>query len=337
MVLFLGTFTRSGVRSTMTCAKFALQYPTSVRYSSTIVTKSKPVISANKPKVTVSNVKRTASTSSSSAKPSSSTTSNSTKSTTSTSSNYYKPAANKSTTTTTTSSSSSPSSSSSTSTKASAPPTMSAMTGGTLYTDIGKTSSGLYSLDTPPQPNSSSSQQQQQQGIDWTQSFEGLGLQPFPERIAEILTAPIDENDIEIKPDGMIYLPEIKYRRILNKAFGPGGWGLAPRSETIITPKMITKEYALIAHGRLVAIARGEQDYFDQSGIPTATEGCKSNAMMRCCKDLGVASELWDPRFIRNFKKKNAKQVFVEYVPTKKTKSIWIRKDDEIVYPYKKV
>jgi len=36
--------------------------------------------------------------------------------------------------------------------------------------------------------------------------------------------------DIEMKPDGMIYLPEIKYRRILNRAFGPGGWGLAPRS-----------------------------------------------------------------------------------------------------------
>ena len=44
---------------------------------------------------------------------------------------------------------------------------------------------------------------------------------------------------------------------------------------------------------RLVAIARGEQEYFDPSGIPTATEGCKSNALMRCSKDLGIASELW--------------------------------------------
>ena len=44
---------------------------------------------------------------------------------------------------------------------------------------------------------------------------------------------------------------------------------------------------------RLVAVARGEQEYFDPSGIPTATEACKSNALMRCCKDLGIASELW--------------------------------------------
>ena len=44
---------------------------------------------------------------------------------------------------------------------------------------------------------------------------------------------------------------------------------------------------------RLVGIARGEQEYFDPNGIPTATEACKSNALMRCCKDLGIASELW--------------------------------------------
>jgi hypothetical protein len=44
---------------------------------------------------------------------------------------------------------------------------------------------------------------------------------------------------------------------------------------------------------RFVSQARGEQDFFDNSGLPTASEGCKSNALMRCCKDLGIASELW--------------------------------------------
>jgi hypothetical protein len=52
--------------------------------------------------------------------------------------------------------------------------------------------------------------------------------------------------------DGIIYLPEIKYRRILNKAFGPGGWGLAPRGESIISDKVVTREYALVCHGRFV-------------------------------------------------------------------------------------
>ena len=57
-----------------------------------------------------------------------------------------------------------------------------------------------------------------------------------------------------------------------------------------------------------MSIARGEQQYFDPDGVPTATEGCKSNALMRCCKDLGIASELWDPRFIRGFMREAGKE-----------------------------
>jgi len=171
--------------------------------------------------------------------------------------------------------------------------------------------------------------------VDWTRSFHGLSSEPFPKEAADVLLAPIPLDDVEVKPDGIIYLPEIKYRRILNKAFGPGGWGLAPRGETIVTGKSVTREYALVAHGRLVSVARGEQDYFSPEGIPTATEGCKSNALMRCCKDLGVASELWDPRYIRTFMKEKAKQVWVEHVPSKKKKQIWLRKDDEVRYPFK--
>ncbi len=57
---------------------------------------------------------------------------------------------------------------------------------------------------------------------------------------------------VNIDPDGMIYLPEIKYRRILNKAFGPGGWGLAPRGETEVANKNVSREYALVCQGRYV-------------------------------------------------------------------------------------
>jgi hypothetical protein len=88
--------------------------------------------------------------------------------------------------------------------------------------------------------------------VDWARSFHGLSAQPFSKEAAETLMAPIPFDDVEVKPDGIIYLPEIKYRRILNKAFGPGGWGLAPRGETIVTGKSITREYALVAHGRFV-------------------------------------------------------------------------------------
>ncbi|KAL1690072.1 mitochondrial genome maintenance MGM101-domain-containing protein [Schizophyllum commune] len=170
---------------------------------------------------------------------------------------------------------------------------------------------------------------------DWSKSYSGLGTSAFPKEVTDVLLAPVDPADVEMKPDGMIYLPEIKYRRILNKAFGPGAWGLAPRSPTNVGPKVVSREYALICMGRLVSIARGEQEYFDPSGIPTATESCKSNALMRCCKDLGIASELWDPRFIREFKAKYCVEVFAEHVPTKKKRKLWRRKDQgKFTYPY---
>ncbi|GMM35798.1 Mgm101 protein [Saccharomycopsis crataegensis] len=171
--------------------------------------------------------------------------------------------------------------------------------------------------------------------IDWTSSFHGIGTTQLSQRQIDILLQPLDPEDIEMKPDGLIYLPEIKYRRILNKSLGPGAWGLIPRSDTVITPKLITREYGLVVMGRLISVARGEQDYFNQEGIPTATEGCKSNALMRCCKDLGIGSELWDPRFIRKFKNQYCEEKFVTHVVTGKKKRIWKRKDDSIGYPYK--
>ncbi|KAI0531581.1 mitochondrial genome maintenance MGM101 [Xylaria digitata] len=172
--------------------------------------------------------------------------------------------------------------------------------------------------------------------IDWASSYHGLGTSAFSSETATILQARLDPEDIEVKPDGIIYLPEIKYRRILNAAFGPGGWGLAPRGELMVQDRLVTREYALVANGRFIAQARGEQQYFSEDGVSTAAEGCKSNALMRCCKDLGIASELWDPRFIRKFMKEHAMQQWVEHITTKKKKQIWLRKDDEVRYPFKK-
>ncbi|CCK72876.1 Mgm101p KNAG_0M00230 [Huiozyma naganishii CBS 8797] len=170
---------------------------------------------------------------------------------------------------------------------------------------------------------------------DWYHSWHGLGQKAFPDTAQEVLLQKLEPLDIEIKPDGLIYLPEIKYRRILNKAFGAGGWGLVPRSETIVTTTLVTREYGLVCLGQLVSVARGEQDYFQEAGIPTATEGCKSNALMRCCKDLGVASELWDPVFIKKFKETQCTEKFVEHVTTKRKRKIWLRKDRKVEYPYK--
>jgi hypothetical protein len=103
---------------------------------------------------------------------------------------------------------------------------------------------------------------------------------------------------------GLIYLPEIKYRRILNQAFGPGGWALMPRGETLHYQnegegaQLITREYSLYCHGRFISQATGEHTFYSKSNLSygKACESAKSNALTRCCKDLGIASELWDPQ-----------------------------------------
>ncbi|KAJ3207297.1 hypothetical protein HDU67_007544 [Dinochytrium kinnereticum] len=155
---------------------------------------------------------------------------------------------------------------------------------------------------------------------DLSVSYKGASQEPFPKHIVDVLLGEIPDKDIEIKP-------EIKYRRILNRAFGPGGWGLVPRGPHTIGNRTISREYALFCLGRFVSQARGEQDYFSEDGLPTATEGCKSNALMRCCKDLGIASELWDPAFIREFKQRACVNVWAVSGSSGARKSIWRRAD----------
>lgn len=69
-----------------------------------------------------------------------------------------------------------------------------------------------------------------------------------------------------------------------------------------------------------MAQAKGEHEAFTSAALSVgmAEESAKSNALMRCCKDLGIASELWDPSFILQWKEKYAIGVFAEHSMTKK-------------------
>ncbi|KAK3747038.1 hypothetical protein QZH41_017816 [Actinostola sp. cb2023] len=181
------------------------------------------------------------------------------------------------------------------------------------------------------------------------EGYNGAGLIPFDANVSEILMAPINEQEVEIKPDGLIYLPEIKYRRILNKAFGPGGWALIPRGDSLQfqsekdNSQLIVREYALFCFGRYVSQTAGEHTFYSAGNMVygKAMEAAKSNALMRCCKDLGVSSELWDPQFIIKWKEKYAVVTWCENVKNKEKKKMWRRKDrkstDAFFYPWKEV
>jgi Mitochondrial genome maintenance MGM101 len=156
--------------------------------------------------------------------------------------------------------------------------------------------------------------------------YRGISQEAFAPDTVEKLLAPIMPTDVEIRPDGIIYYPEIFYRRRLNAAFGPGGWALMPRGEFTRMDDTLTRCYALFVGGRFIAESIGEMDMVrnnEEMTWATVAEGVKSNALMRTCKDIGIASECWDPTFINQWKKVYAVQVWRDG----KTRPEWRRAD----------
>lgn len=52
----------------------------------------------------------------------------------------------------------------------------------------------------PPNPYPESLLDVPATGTDWSRSYAGLSTEPFPKDVAEILMAPVDPMDVEIKP-----------------------------------------------------------------------------------------------------------------------------------------
>jgi hypothetical protein len=120
--------------------------------------------------------------------------------------------------------------------------------------------------------------------------------------VQSILAEPVNPEEVEIKPDGICYLPEMRYRKTLLRAFGPGGWCIVPRGPHSQNGNVLSREYALVCQGRFVAQARGSTTIASFSNAALASEAVRSNALMRCCKDLGIASELWDNSYTAAWK-----------------------------------
>jgi hypothetical protein len=153
----------------------------------------------------------------------------------------------------------------------------------------------------------------------------GAGQIELTEKQIGILYAPIDEDAVEIRPDGLVYLPWMEYVTRLRQAFGLN-WAIIPKDEPRLGPSKssILWGFYLVIHGKLAGYAIGEQAYSSSNATMNwsdAVEGAKSNALMRLCKGIGISLDLWKPSFIRNWKAKYAE----EYVDSGKKK--WRKKD----------
>jgi hypothetical protein len=155
------------------------------------------------------------------------------------------------------------------------------------------------------------------------------GTLQLTEEQKKILYAPINEEDIEVRPDGLIYLPWMEYERRLREAFGLE-WCLLPGGNPKKEGNLILWGFWLIIKGKPYGFAYGQQEYFETNPQMTwgdACEGAKSNALMRLCKGLGIGTELWKPSFIKQWKEKYAEQYW-EYDEKKKKKVLKWRKKE---------
>lgn len=124
------------------------------------------------------------------------------------------------------------------------------------------------------------------------------------------LWEPVNDEDVEIRPDGLIYVPWTVYAGRLSKAF-PLQWGLVPQGMPKVHGNFVVWGFWLVIRGVLCGFAIGEQAYQPNNSRMTwtdAVEGAKSNALMRLCKGVGLFPELWTPSYIREWKPKYAEQ-----------------------------
>lgn len=144
------------------------------------------------------------------------------------------------------------------------------------------------------------------------------------------LTAPTDERLFDILPTGEIYLSQVHVRTCLSQAFGPGGWALVPMEPPRVEYNTMIQRWALYVRGHYVSESFGEAEYQPSNARmtwATVTEAVKSNALTRCCKDLGIGREAWDSRFAAAWKEKYAVKVWRSKAKGGKGEYQWRRKD----------
>lgn len=132
-----------------------------------------------------------------------------------------------------------------------------------------------------------------------------------PEQEA-ILRQPVDPDWVEIKYPDIPFLPVAYYRKTLNDAFGPMGWALVEVGGFTEIKDCYYLPCVLLAEGKPVAKAIGQCEV--KGGNQKLTHGdlieaCRSNAITRCCKSLGIAEEMHWPAWKRKFVREHCREL----------------------------
>jgi hypothetical protein len=148
------------------------------------------------------------------------------------------------------------------------------------------------------------------------------------------LSAPFDDHDFEITPSGFIYIPGVLTLKRLNDVIGIGRWSLLlinnGKDDLGDGKFKVFYDGALVIRNCFVSRSVGEAQYNSMNknqSWASAFESAKTDCRQRCSKDLGIASDAWNPTFVRKWQKEHAIKVFVDN--NGKNEVAWRRKDLE--------
>lgn len=154
-----------------------------------------------------------------------------------------------------------------------------------------------------------------------------VGTTVLDEKAESVLAEPLNEKDVQIRPDGLVYLPWTWYADRLNRAFGRLGWGLVPQSGPMTKDMgnmtLVVWGHWLVVRGIPVGFEMGETAYRPdnhQMSFGDAAAGAKSNSLARNCKMLGMSLELWSQEWVSAWRDKYAETY------ESKGKTLWRKK-----------
>jgi hypothetical protein len=90
---------------------------------------------------------------------------------------------------------------------------------------------------------------------------------------------------------------------------------MRPAAKPLKSGNSVVQPYVLYIHGKPVAFAMGEQEYFEGNKEQTygdALEATVASALRRCMKRLGIGLELWDRAWVDNFMAEQGVHVQIE-------------------------
>lgn len=113
-----------------------------------------------------------------------------------------------------------------------------------------------------------------------------------------ILQPPFAEDLVQVRWDGVVYVPWVFYWDRLLRAFSPYVPALIPLGKPYPVENTLCRDYVMVVNGLYVRDATGEcirAGGNQKLTYASAVEACRSDAITKCGKSLGMGAQLFDP------------------------------------------